>query len=113
MKKINFKVSVGNKGDWLVVIFACLMIALGVYFAKGSLAAIGLALDIAGVCLLWRFGLPSPFDSHGIVSTTVWDAEVTPEAENRYKLAYLLSHAAIVLIVVGFAFQYFATVKSL
>ena len=70
-------------------------------------AAIGLAMDIVGVLLLWRFGLP-PNVSRGGTSYLI--LEQSDEAEARKAKVYdHVAHVAITLIVLGFILQLIAT----
>ncbi|MCP4492886.1 MAG: hypothetical protein GY820_37125 [Gammaproteobacteria bacterium] len=66
-------------------------------------ARIGLALDIAGVVLLFSFGPPAPdvfLDGSEIVTTNP-----DPKKARRAKLRNNISKFALVLLIVGFSFQ--------
>ncbi len=71
------------------------------------LVAIGLLLDIAGVVLLWRFGLPAEVSRTGASSLLL---EETDEAQIGKARRYdQLSHLAIGLLVTGFTLQLVGT----
>lgn len=63
----------------------------------------GLCMDIIGVLLLWRFGLPPDVRRHGHSFLLVEKAD---EAEKQKARNYdKISIIAVLLIVIGFAFQ--------
>ncbi len=75
--------------------------------SNAEISAIGLLLDIIGVLLLWRFGLP-PKLRRGGVSFFVLEQKDENEAK-KARLYDRIAHVAIFLIVLGFALQAFGT----
>lgn len=75
--------------------------------SNAAISAIGLCLDIVGVLLLWKFGLPPDVRRDGASFLML---EQTDESEKK-KGAYYdrMSHTAITLIVLGFAMQLIGT----
>lgn len=71
--------------------------------SSSEISAFGLCLDIIGVLLLWRFGLPPDVRRSGH-SYLVLEGEDENE-KKKAKLYDKISHAAILLIVIGFALQ--------
>lgn len=68
-----------------------------------NLNVIGLILDIIGVILLWKFGLPENIDRSG---TIVLAAEGCDESEKKKASMYdRISQFALLLLIVGFALQ--------
>jgi hypothetical protein len=65
--------------------------------------AIGLAFDIIGVLFLWKYGLPSPVNREG-KSIAVYN--VSDESVALAKRCRIMSGVGIVLICVGFIFQF-------
>lgn len=65
--------------------------------------AIGLAFDIIGVLFLWKYGLPSPVNREG-KSIAVYN--VSDESVALAKRCRIMSGVAIVLICIGFIFQF-------
>jgi hypothetical protein len=64
---------------------------------------IGLILDIAGVVLVWRFGLPPRVNRGG---ASYFMLEETDQDELKREARYdRLSRAGLGLVVVGFAIQ--------
>lgn len=61
----------------------------------------GLTLDIAGVVLLYRFGLPSRVRESGL-EFFGWKS---PEALKEYERARTLSRTGLILLILGFALQ--------
>ena len=72
-----------------------------------ALTTIGLSLDIVGVLLLWRFGLP-PDVRRGGKSFLLLEQSDEAEAK-RAQLYDRFSHLAILLLVAGFALQLLGT----
>ena len=71
--------------------------------SNSEISALGLFLDIIGVLLLWRFGLPPDIRRSGHSYVLL---EVEDESEKKKaKLYDKISHVAILIIVLGFAFQ--------
>ena len=65
--------------------------------------SVGLALDIIGVILIWRFGLPASLSRDGHDYLIL---ESTNEPEKRKALTYdHLSQFGLALVVAGFVFQ--------
>jgi hypothetical protein len=67
------------------------------------LAPIGLMLDIVGVLLLWKFGLPESIDRSGAVYLVSEEVDQTEVA--KAKLYDRLGRLGIGLIATGFALQ--------
>jgi len=64
---------------------------------------IGLVLDIAGVVMIWRYGLPEPLSREGKVYII---AEQSDEVEREKAARYdLLSKIGLVLVIGGFVLQ--------
>lgn len=75
--------------------------------SNAAISAIGLCLDIAGVLLLWKFGLPPDVRRDG---ASFFRLEETDESEKLRGDCYdLMSHIAIALIVFGFSMQLIGT----
>ena len=70
---------------------------------QSNVNSLGLVLDIAGVCLLFKYGLPERLDREGrsyLMLQTHDDAEIrTARFYDR------MSYLALVLIVAGFGLQ--------
>ena len=63
----------------------------------------GLALDIVGVALIWRYGLPEPLSRKGAIYII---AEQTDEAESAKAAKYdVLSKIGLGLVIGGFFLQ--------
>ena len=60
------------------------------------LNTIGLTLDIIGVGLLFRFGLPEAFMAK---------IKLRPADENQWNRYFYLSRIALILVILGFALQ--------
>jgi hypothetical protein len=99
-----------SKTNLLFLFSAATFLVSGVYVSGRSIPAVGLAIDVFGAILLWRFGLPSEFKKGGRSAQTEWDVTHNPIQEREYKTAAFLSHAGIASIVVGFALQFVGTV---
>ena len=77
------------------------------YLSSETINTVGLALDIVGVVLLFRFGLPPDVRRGGTVSLIL---EQTDEDEARKAKRYdKFSYSALVMIVIGFLLQIVAT----
>lgn len=75
--------------------------------SNATISVLGLCLDIIGVLLLWRFGLPPDVRRGGVGFLML---EQTDENEAKKAVAYdRLSHVALALIVAGFVLQAFGT----
>ena len=80
------------------------------FMSNTSFSAFGLILDIIGVILLWRFGLPPSIDRGGAEYLVSGAAD-----EEEVKMARFydrLSHIGIGLVILGFVFQLAGTLKS-
>lgn len=66
------------------------------------LTCIGLFLDIIGVCLLFRYGLPPNIAITKASYIVLGDPEEKTDKAKRYTR---ISYAALVLLVAGFALQ--------
>jgi hypothetical protein len=63
----------------------------------------GLVLDIIGVVIIWRYGLPEPLSREGAIYLI---AEQFGQAEKTKAARYdLLSKTGLVLVLGGFVFQ--------
>jgi hypothetical protein len=72
---------------------------------------LGLALDICGVLLLWKFGFPPDFHRGGVGLLAVAQKYADEAAKaRRYDT---LSHLALSLIVWGFTCQFVATLMQM
>lgn len=75
-----------------------------------DLTSIGLCLDILGVILLWKFGLPPRVDRTGAQH---YIRPKRDEAEiKKGKLFDQISHFAVGIIVLGFILQLISRVAS-
>jgi hypothetical protein len=75
--------------------------------SNAAISAIGLCLDIVGVLLLWKFGLPPDVRRDG---SSFLMLEQTDENEKKKGICYdLMSNTAIVLIILGFSMQLIGT----
>ena len=71
-----------------------------------GLICMGLGLDIVGVILLYRYGLPSRYPEDGI--SLIWPGgDSDPKEQNRFKN---LSRSAIILLILGFVLQIVGTI---
>ena len=71
--------------------------------SNAVISVIGLCLDIVGVVLLWRFGLPPDVRRGGVGFLML---QKTDEREAKRAAMYdRLSHVALALIVIGFVAQ--------
>ena len=68
------------------------------YFSAAAVNSLGLALDIAGVILLFFFGLPSKASDAAIPKWSYGQGE-------SYRRVRCLSNLGLGLLVVGFALQ--------
>ena len=65
--------------------------------------SIGLVLDIVGVVIIWRYGLPEPLSREGAIYII---AEQSDRAEKLKAARYdLLSKIGLFLVLAGFALQ--------
>jgi hypothetical protein len=65
--------------------------------------SIGLVFDIAGVVMVWRYGLPQTLSREGVQYIIT---EQTDEAEKAKAARFdLLSRIGLILIIGGFALQ--------
>ena len=75
-------------------------------FTADTVNSVGLLLDIAGVVLLFLFGLPSKVqETPGAI--LMWGARGSEEEEERKKYEHYrrLSHMGLGLLVLGFLLQ--------
>lgn len=72
-----------------------------------DLSAFGLVLDIIGVFLLWRFGLPPLIDRGG--DEYLVSGVTNKEEAKRAKYYDRFSHIGIGLVILGFVFQLLGT----
>ena len=75
------------------------------------LISTGLILDIFGVVLLYRYGLPSSYPK----AATSWDYEPTAEREKnlpKRKGFECRSHSGLAALVLGFILQIVGTVSA-
>ncbi len=66
-------------------------------------STVGLILDIAGVVLIYRFGLPIRANASG-GTFIAWGGK-DAEGEREYRLARILSPLGLLLLIIGFALQ--------
>ena len=98
-----------NRFDFVVLVIAGVSLLVGIRYGRESIAAIGLVLDIAGVLLLWRFGLPSDLKKGGQIATQL-DVAIDPKEKVRFQFAKVVSHIAVLLIFAGFFLQFLGTI---
>ena len=101
-----------TRNDITLLVLVTMALTAGIFFASGSISAIGLTLDIAGVLMLWRFGLPSHLKPGGKVVNTEWDVEIDLVEKKRFAFAKWLSEIAVFLMTMGFVLQFIGSVKS-
>jgi hypothetical protein len=66
--------------------------------------SLGLVLDIVGVVMIWRYGLPEPLSRKGAIHII---AEQSDQAEKAKAARYhLLSKTGLGLVLVGFLLQF-------
>ena len=99
-----------NRNDIDLLVLATIVLVAGVSYSNGSISAIGLTLDITGVLLLWRFGLPSHLKPGGKVHTE-WDVEINDVEKKRYTFAKWESDVSVLFIVIGFVLQFMGSIK--
>ena len=78
------------------------------YLLSDCINSAGLALDIAGVILLFIYGLPSRFVSDGPPTNTLsfgWDPDSVKQWEKQWNRYQCVSWFALVLLVLGFVLQ--------
>ena len=98
-----------KRNDISVLTLSVIFLAIGITYSKGSISAIGLALDVTGFILLWRFGLPSHLKPGGKVANVEWESRKDHTEENRYIFAKRIGDISVALIVSGFILQYLGT----
>lgn len=70
------------------------------------LICIGLCLDIAGVILIYLYGLPSRYPKDEGEGQIIWPGIPPTRADPRVQRKFmLLSHLGLVCLVFGFALQ--------
>jgi len=99
-----------NRKDITLLLFATIVLVVGLSYSNWSISAIGLTLDTTGVLLLGRFGLPSHIKLEG-KTHTVWDEEISDVEKKRFTFAKWASEGALLFIVAGFVFQFFGSIK--
>jgi hypothetical protein len=68
-------------------------------------------MDIVGVILLWRFGLPPDVNRHG--ARFVFPASASNSAEAvKAKIYDFFAKVALLLIVLGFVFQFIGSLNA-
>lgn len=67
------------------------------------LSSIGLVMDMIGVLLLWKFGLPEPISRKGHVNLISEKSDQTEIA--KAKVYDRLAFVAVSLLLLGFALQ--------
>ena len=67
------------------------------------LITIGLVLDIAGVVLLFFFGLPSKVSPHRRAYRLLESSSEEPE--EKFRLYKIMSNIGLILLILGFSFQ--------
>lgn len=75
---------------------------MGQLLSRDVLSRLGLSLDIAGVILLFFFGLPADVRKDGGL-VLMWGGD--PEEARRYRQARVLSCLGLALLVVGLGLQ--------
>lgn len=75
---------------------------MGQLLSPAAISSLGLSLDIAGVVLLFFFGLPADVRKDGGL-VLMWGGD--PEDARRYRRARVLSCLGLALLVVGFGLQ--------
>ena len=73
------------------------------YLSSSNVNSVGLVFDIAGVILLFLFGLSPEVNPNGEMPLMV-DQEDESEAK-KYKKYKRMSHVALLLLCIGFIFQ--------
>lgn len=73
------------------------------FITSPNLNTLGLGLDIAGVLLLFFFGLPPKVNRGGVGYLVLEDA--TPSEKSKAKRNELISWLALFFLVVGFGLQ--------
>lgn len=99
-----------DRNDIAVLVLATIALVVGISYPNGSISATGLTLDITGVLLLWRFGLPSHLKPDGEVHTE-WDKKIDDVEKKRFAFAKKVSDVAILFIVSGFVMQFLGSIK--
>ena len=102
-----------NRFDSAILVVVAISLLVGIRCGRESIAAIGLVLDIAGVLLLWRFGLPSDLKKGGLIARTQWDVEIDSKEKARFDFATVASHVAVSLIFFGFLLQFLGTIRPM
>lgn len=67
------------------------------------LSSVGLVMDMIGVLLLWKFGLPEPISRKGHVNLILEQSDQTEIA--KAKVYDRLAFVAVSLLLLGFALQ--------
>ena len=98
------------KTNTIAILFSATVFWAGFVYSKGSLSGVGLALDISGAILLWRFSLPSHLIVRGVVAQTQWDVEVDKGEKHDYEFAKFVSHIGMLMILLGSILQYLGSI---
>ena len=69
---------------------------------------VGLALDIIGVLLLFKYGLPSDLNKKGYIFKVL--EQVDNHEVEKYKRYDKISKIALTLLILGFLMQAFSTI---
>ena len=69
---------------------------------------IGLLLDIVGVLILFKFGLPSSFKD----GTEQFRFPPDPQRDNYNKMIKFMARLGLIFLLAGFIFQYFGTSQT-
>jgi hypothetical protein len=70
---------------------------------------VGLIFDIAGVILLYFFGLPSKYNSGDVI---IMEGEISKEDKCKNKLIKIFSAIGIFLILIGFVIQLIGNLRE-
>lgn len=70
---------------------------------------LGLILDIVGAVLLFFFGLPSILNTPDHIIT---ERRLSKREKIQNKAISVLAHLGIILLILGFAFQYIGAINS-
>ena len=100
-----------KRNDISAIILAAIALVIGITYSNGSISAIGLALDVTGFVLLWRFGLPSHIKPEGKVANVEWESRIDKTENKRYIFAKWVSEISVVLIIIGLILQYLGSIK--
>ena len=71
------------------------------YLTEDLVTTIGLLLDIAGVALLFKYGLPPDVNRHGLIFPGIANDDSIKEGKRYERWSY----AGLVALILGFALQ--------